>query len=113
MVSQRVYGTGHDTPVQDAGTYSESLTGQVYDPPRWCDPSTGRFTGQGPVVNETLRPEDYADDDPVNVSDTTGMMPYCNCGGWLPIKGLSWCKRLGWVQAYIAPAGGGGAQGQE
>ena len=45
---------------------------------RYYDPNTDQFTSFDPLVSETGQPFSYADDDPVNGSDPSGL----DCGGF-------------------------------
>ncbi len=44
---------------------------------RYYDPSTGQFLTVDPLAAETGQPFSYANDDPVNLRDASGL-----CGGW-------------------------------
>src|SRR5271163_1318783 len=61
------------TPFGFAGGYTDP-TGLVYLIGRYYDPGTGQFLNIDPKVETTAQPYQYADDNPVNQSDPTGLM---------------------------------------
>ena len=56
-----------------AGEYTDPETGLEYDQASWYDPSTGQFLSVDPDVEQTSQPYAYADDDPINATDPTGL----------------------------------------
>lgn len=62
--------------------YTGALTdpdGLIYLRARYYDPASSQFLTVDPLVNDTDEPYSYADDDPVNASDSTG-----ECVGSIP-----------------------------
>jgi uncharacterized protein RhaS with RHS repeats len=51
---------------------------------RYYDPSTAQFLSVDPLVAETGQPFAYADDDPVNGSDPSGLITCGGFWGWVP-----------------------------
>lgn len=60
------------TPLGYAGGYTDP-DGLVYLINRYYDPATGQFTSADPDVAETQQPYQYADSDPADGSDPTGL----------------------------------------
>ncbi|MGH3656208.1 MAG: RHS repeat-associated core domain-containing protein, partial [Micromonosporaceae bacterium] len=60
-----------------AGEYTDAETGFVYLRARYYDPGTGQFLTRDPLSEITGEPYAYASNDPVNVTDPTGMCPWC------------------------------------
>lgn len=63
-----------------AGHYEQAETGLVYMNARWMDPETGTFLSVDPVVANYADPQSYnayayARNNPVNMTDPTGMCP--------------------------------------
>lgn len=74
------------TPLQFAGQYLDSETGLYYLQARYYDPSTAQFINVDPLVSQTQQPYSYAWDNPLNVTDPTGLCagrghPRCGRGG--------------------------------
>src|SRR5580658_4225489 len=61
------------TPLGFDGQYASSDTGLVYMRARDYDPSTGQFLSVDPAVAVTEEPYSYAEDDPINREDRTGL----------------------------------------
>ena len=61
------------TPIGYAGGYTDSSTGLLYLIHRYYDPTTGQFLQVDPLVAQTDQPFSYANDDPVNGSDPSGL----------------------------------------
>lgn len=76
------YGTAADstgtdnTPFGFQGGYTDS-SGLIYLDHRYYDPTTGQFISVDPLVQSTGQPYSYANDDPVNLADPTGMLIEC------------------------------------
>jgi RHS repeat-associated protein len=68
------------TPLQYGGGYADSESGFLFLMHRYYDPATGQFVAVDPAVDDTQAPYDYADDNPVNLADPTGMW------GWNPVS---------------------------
>jgi RHS repeat-associated protein len=60
------------TPIGFAGGYRDD-TGLIYLTHRFYTPSTGEFLSVDPKVATTHEPYEYATDDPVNMSDPSGL----------------------------------------
>lgn len=61
-------------PLGYTGAYQDVLTGLTYLINRWYDPATAQFLTVDPAVAQTGTPYAYANDDPVNETDPTGMV---------------------------------------
>ena len=106
-------------PLNFAGQYNESTNG-LYDlRARNYDPATGRLTSRDPVVNR--QPYVYADDDPVDRTDPSGLFTIGPCiGGAIGAIGggtgqlcpliISWDDRNGDLAIGGTLTGGGGLQ---
>ena len=70
-----------------AGQYRDAESGLYYLQARYYDPGTGQFLTVDRMVAETLDPYGYASDDPVNVSDPSGL-GYCPDGLAIPFTEL-------------------------
>jgi RHS repeat-associated protein len=57
-----------------AGQYQDPTTGLYYMRARWYDPSTGEFLSVDPAFNATLDAYGYADEDPLDGTDPSGLM---------------------------------------
>jgi RHS repeat-associated protein len=63
------------------GQYTDNESGLVYLRARYYDPATAEFLTVDPAVDTTHSPYAYTDDDPVNLTDPSGL---CWTGfGWL------------------------------
>jgi RHS repeat-associated protein len=60
-----------------AGEYTDAETGFQYLRARYYDPSTGQFLTRDPIASITQEPYSYASNNPINVTDLTGMCPWC------------------------------------
>jgi RHS repeat-associated protein len=73
------------TPMQYTGQYTDAESGLVYLRARYYDPATAQFLTLDPEVNSTHTPYAYTADNPVNLTDLTGLC-------W---SGFGWaCKAL-------------------
>jgi len=70
--------TGTSTQLQYDGQYTDEETGYLYLRGRYYDPSTGQFLTADPAYATTLARYDYAEDDPVNAQDPSGL--FCILG---------------------------------
>jgi RHS repeat-associated protein len=71
--------TGESTALQYDGQYTDGESGYIYLRARYYDPATAQFLTPDPDAAQTLSPYGYADDDPLNASDPTGL-------SWNPIS---------------------------
>jgi RHS repeat-associated protein len=78
-----------------AGEYTDSESGLIYLRNRYYDPSTGQFLSVDPIVDLTGAPFSYADDDPINWDDPSGLH------AWL--KDL---EHAGHIAKYVGIAAG-------
>jgi RHS repeat-associated protein len=61
------------TPLGFAGQYTNSSSGLIYLRARTYDPVTAQFLSVDPMLMETQEPYSYAEDNPVNGGDPTGL----------------------------------------
>lgn len=73
-VPTRTSGTA-TTPLLYGGGYTDTDTGLIYLLNRYFDPGTGVFTTSDPALLITKDPYGYLGGDPLNDTDTTGLMP--------------------------------------
>jgi RHS repeat-associated protein len=66
------------TPLLYAGQYQDTETGFYYLRNRYYDPATGQFLSVDPAVSATQAPYSYADDNPLNYTDPTGLCSWWN-----------------------------------
>lgn len=69
------------TPLQFAGQYLDNETGLYYLQARYYDPSTAQFINVDPLVAATQQPYGYANDNPLNEVDPTGLCGSGKRGG--------------------------------
>jgi RHS repeat-associated protein len=62
------------TPLGYAGQYTDSDTGLQYLRARDYDPQSAQFTSRDPIEAQTNQPYSYADTDPINEYDPTGLI---------------------------------------
>ena len=60
-----------------AGQWSDPVTGLLYLRARWYDPATSQLLGVDPALATTGQPYAYANDNPVNFVDLSGL-----CSSW-------------------------------
>ncbi len=63
-----------ENPFRYAGQYTDDATGFQYLRARYYDPTTGQFLSRDPLESSTLQPYSYADNNPTNATDPTGML---------------------------------------
>jgi RHS repeat-associated protein len=68
------------TPLGYDGEYTSSDTGLIYMRAREYDPSTAQFLTVDPMVGQTHAPYYYAEDNPLNEADPTGLGNWLNLG---------------------------------
>jgi RHS repeat-associated protein len=64
------------TALQYDGQYTDSESGLQYLQARYYDPVTGQFTSTDPLNSLTQEPYGYANQDPIDDSDPTGLYSY-------------------------------------
>jgi RHS repeat-associated protein len=64
------------TPLGFAGQYTDAESGFQYLRARYYDPVTAQLLSRDPLVATTRSPYAYADDNPTNVSDASGLDPW-------------------------------------
>ena len=62
-----------ENPFQFAGQYTDAKTGLQDLRARYYDPATGQFLSRDPLEDTTLHPFAYADNDPTNATDPSGL----------------------------------------
>jgi RHS repeat-associated protein len=62
-----------ENPFQFAGQYTDAKTGLQDLRARYYDPATGQFLSRDPLEDTTLHPYAYADNDPTNATDPSGL----------------------------------------
>jgi RHS repeat-associated protein len=60
-------------PLGYAGQYTEPQSGLIYLRARYYDPQTGQFTSRDPLESATRQPYSYAENNPVNATDPSGL----------------------------------------
>jgi RHS repeat-associated protein len=66
-------------PMTYKGEYVDSESGYVYLRARSYDPATGQFLTKDPLNTTTGEPYAYASNNPLNLSDPSGLCPACIC----------------------------------
>ena len=61
------------TNLQFDGQYADEESGLIYLRARYYDPTTGQFITRDPLAAQTRSPYGYADDNPINVTDSLGL----------------------------------------
>ncbi|MFI7501793.1 RHS repeat-associated core domain-containing protein [Streptomyces sp. NPDC049687] len=82
-----------DNPFQFAGQYLDSTTGLYYMRARYYDPETAQFISRDPAVTQTRQPYAYANDNPVNLSDPSGLF----------VPTPNGCGPAGGISSYVIP----------
>jgi len=67
--------TGTTTPLGYDGQYTDTETGLIYLRARYYDPVTAQFLTRDPATTQTGQPYQYADDDPLDQGDPSGLCP--------------------------------------
>ncbi|MFL5733780.1 MAG: RHS repeat-associated core domain-containing protein [Chloroflexia bacterium] len=80
-----------------AGQYTDSDSGLQYLRARYYDPATQQFLSRDPLEAQTGQAYGYANGNPVNVTDPSGL------------EGGFWSQQLPTVPGGMGPDGGGGA----
>jgi RHS repeat-associated protein len=62
-----------ENPFRYAGQYTDGQTGFQYLRARYYDPTTGQFLSRDPLESSTLQPYSYADNNPPNATDPSGL----------------------------------------
>jgi RHS repeat-associated protein len=62
-----------ENPFRYAGQYTDEKTGFQNLRARYYDPATGQFLSRDPLEDSTLQPYAYADNNPTNTTDPTGL----------------------------------------
>jgi RHS repeat-associated protein len=75
-VPTRSSGTA-TTPLLYGGGHHDTDTGLIYLINRYYDPGTGTFTSIDPAVLVTGSPYGYVGGDPLNLTDPSGLCPFC------------------------------------
>jgi RHS repeat-associated protein len=62
-----------ENPLRYAGQYTDEKTGFQNLRARYYDPATGQFLSRDPLEDSTLQPYAYANNNPTNTTDPTGL----------------------------------------
>jgi RHS repeat-associated protein len=65
-----------ENPFRYAGQYTDDQTGFQNLRARYYDPATGQFLSRDPLEDSTLQPYAYADNNPTNATDPSGLAPW-------------------------------------
>lgn len=76
-------------PFGYAGQYTDTDTGLIYLRARYYDPATGQFLTRDPLETITNAPYAYANGDPVNNSDPSGLLSLSDVVQAIPAVGLA------------------------
>jgi RHS repeat-associated protein len=68
-----------DTPLRWNGQYQDATTGLYYLRARYYDPQTSQFVTRD-LLPQTSQPYGYANGNPLNVTDPSGLAPRCSSG---------------------------------
>jgi len=79
-----------------SGQYADATPGLVNDRSRWYQPQSGSFTTRDPAFAQTDTAYTYANGDPVNNSDPTGLWDSGACAGTEDLPG-----GCGWFLARV------------
>jgi len=76
-----------------AGEWWDAEVGLVYLRARWYDGRTGRFTQGDPLPGFPNRPQTfhafaYTENNPINLTDRSGLSPWVDCTNWPTYLGL-------------------------
>ena len=103
-------------PFGYTGQYTDTETGLLYLRARYSDPTTGQFLTRDPIVARTRSAYAYADGNPINRTDPTGLVSVCGsfsfieaCTGDPPQVGVG--VGPGRFGASITAGGSTGLQG--
>jgi RHS repeat-associated protein len=80
-------------PFQFAGQYWDSTTGLYAMRARYYDPAAAQFISRDPMVATTGQPYVYANDNPVNLTDPSGLY----------VPGTNGCGAEGGLSHYLVP----------
>ena len=87
-------------PFGYAGGYTDP-TGLIHFGARYYDPSTARWTQVDPEANGTSTAYAYANDDPINATDPTGLL--AQYGYTKATYGWGWLVRVVHVWWHVTP----------
>jgi RHS repeat-associated protein len=76
-------GSPAPNPFQFAGEYTDAESGLQYLRARYYDPTTAQFLTRDPMEPLTRQPYAYASNNPLNLTDPSGIWPNINVGGIL------------------------------
>ncbi len=89
------------TPFGFAGQYTDAETGFQYLRARYYDPATGQFLSPDPIVAVTRSPYGYANHNPLNLIDPTGLCGFDDPLGCLDDVGNAIASGASDVGGYI------------
>jgi RHS repeat-associated protein len=95
------------TPLGYDGEYTSTDTGLVYMRARSYDPSTAQFLSVDPLAKLTRAPYNFAEDNPLNESDPTGLSWQICVGGTVSVGIVT----FGGEACYVSTPGGSGLTG--
>jgi RHS repeat-associated protein len=88
--------TGSTAPLGFAGSYTDIESGYLYLNARYYDPSTAQFMTRDPLDAQSRSAYGYADNDPVNGSDPSGLLCLESvCLGFHPGAGINALVNIG------------------
>ncbi|HEX7794238.1 MAG TPA: RHS repeat-associated core domain-containing protein, partial [Vicinamibacterales bacterium] len=101
-------------PIQFAARESDAETGLYYVRARYYDPQIGRFLSEDPIgLAGGINLYTYANNDPVNRSDPSGMWAYSPDGRGICSISLTSCGGVSELEEWMASLhGSGGASGR-
>jgi RHS repeat-associated protein len=78
-----------NNPFLFTGQYRDSETGMYHLRARYYDPATGQFISRDPKLNSTWAPYGYVADNPLNMTDASGLDPISDGINWLYQQGVN------------------------
>jgi RHS repeat-associated protein len=101
-------GLTANTPIGYAGAYTDP-TGLNYLINRYYDPITGQFVTVDPALDQTEAPYNYANGDPINTEDPSGLYPGQGAVNTVTNAVVGSAECIGDIQHCLSPHGAANA----